>query len=377
MSEYQYVAFRAIDHPVSEKNLDYMHRQSSRAEITSWSFENEYHFGDFRGNAIEMLRRGYDIHLHYANFGIRNLLIRLPQGLPDPQTFQLYAVKDSLKFLKDKQGPGGCLSIEPSYEPGDLEELWEIDDLLDLLVPLRAEILDGDLRPLYLAHLAVARDYNHDPEETQEAPVPAGLGHLSKAQRALAELYGLSDALIAAAALESPPVPGGSNSQPDYEEWIRGQPETSKNTWLTSLLNDPASPVRAELLASYRNELSLPKWPTTRPNRTIAQLETASAEIAQKAQQRAAATAARQREKRLAKMAADPTSTLRETEQLVSQRTTNAYHQVAELLAELREALAESGQSDLAEKQAQKLKASNPKLTRLTSELRRQGFVPK
>lgn len=49
-------------------------------------------------------------------------------------------------------------------------------------------------------------------------PVPAGLGHLSKAQRALAELYGLSDALIAAAALESPPVPGGSNSQTDYEE---------------------------------------------------------------------------------------------------------------------------------------------------------------
>ncbi len=31
MSEYQYVAFRAIDAPVSEKNLAYMERQSSRA----------------------------------------------------------------------------------------------------------------------------------------------------------------------------------------------------------------------------------------------------------------------------------------------------------------------------------------------------------
>jgi len=377
MSEYQYVAFRAIDYPVSEKNLDYMRRQSSRAEMTPWSFENEYHYGDFRGNALEMLRRGYDLHLHYANFGVRKLLIRLSQGLPDPTSFQPYTVKDSLEFLKDKQGPGGCLSIEPYYEPGDLEELWEFDTLLDRLVPLRAEILDGDLRPLFLAHLAVIRDCNHGPDEMVEAPVPAGLGDLSKAQCALAELYGLSEALIAAAAQESPPVPGGSNPKPDYEEWIRRQPETSKNTWLAAWMTDSNSPVRVELLANYRNEFSLPKWPTSKSNRTITQLETAATEIAQKTRQRAAAKATRQREKRLTRMAADPTATLRETERLVAQRTTDAYRQIAELLAELREALAESGQSDLAEKQAQKLKANNSKLTRLTSELRRQGFVPK
>ena len=48
MSEYQYVGFRAIEKPVTEKNLEYMHSQSSRAEITPWSFDNEYHFGDIR-----------------------------------------------------------------------------------------------------------------------------------------------------------------------------------------------------------------------------------------------------------------------------------------------------------------------------------------
>jgi hypothetical protein len=41
MSEYQYVGFRAIDAPVSEKNLEYMHAQSLRAEISAWSFDNE------------------------------------------------------------------------------------------------------------------------------------------------------------------------------------------------------------------------------------------------------------------------------------------------------------------------------------------------
>ena len=51
MSEYQYVAFRAIDRAVSKKDLAYMRRQSTRAEITPWFFENEYHYGDFHGNA--------------------------------------------------------------------------------------------------------------------------------------------------------------------------------------------------------------------------------------------------------------------------------------------------------------------------------------
>jgi hypothetical protein len=76
-------------------------------------------------------------------------------------------------------------------------------------------------------------------------------------------------------------------------------------------------------------------------------------------------------------MAADPMPTLRETEKLVAQRSTDSYHQLATLLADLREALAGSDQSDLAEKQAQKLKKQNPTLHMLTSELRRQGFIPK
>jgi|SRR5665213_2643692 len=151
MSEYQSIAFRAIDGPVSEKNLEFMRRQSSRAEITPWAFDNEYHHGDFHGDALEMLRRSYDIHLHYASFGTRDLLIRLPHGLPDAAAAAPYFGEDSLQFLKDKQGTGGILSIAPYDESGDLDALWNTDGLLDRLVPLRAEILDGDLRPLYNA----------------------------------------------------------------------------------------------------------------------------------------------------------------------------------------------------------------------------------
>src|SRR5262245_25846017 len=142
MSEYQYIGFRAIDGPVSEKNLQFMRRQSTRAEITPWAFDNEYHFGDFHGDAAEMLRRGYDFHFHYANFGIRKLMIRLPNGLPDAKAVEPYFMEDSLGFLKDKKGAGGILCIEPYFEPGQLEDLWDLDESFDRLLPLRAEIMD-------------------------------------------------------------------------------------------------------------------------------------------------------------------------------------------------------------------------------------------
>jgi hypothetical protein len=107
MSEYQYVAFRAIDAPVREENLAYMERQSSRAEITPWSFDNEYHYGDFGGDAAGMLRRGYDLHVHYANYGTRTLMIRLPDGLPDPEASKPYFTAACRMAIPAAQGDQG------------------------------------------------------------------------------------------------------------------------------------------------------------------------------------------------------------------------------------------------------------------------------
>ena len=377
MSEYQYIAFRAVDSPVSEKNLEYMRQQSTRAEITPWSFDNEYQYGDFRGDAVEMLRRGYDLHLHYANFGIRKLLIRLPHGPPDVNAAKPCLGKDSVEFLRDKQGQGGTLSIEPYHEPGDLEDVWEFDNLLDRLVPLRAEILDGDLRPLYLAHLAIACDGNHDPEATKEAPIPAGLDKLLNAQRALMELYGLSASLIAAAALDCPPLEALTDHGSRHAQWLQSQPEATKDAWLAQWMSDPHSNARREILVKFRKSHQAPLWPTVVRDRTIAELRAIAEEIQHQTDHETAANAARQRAKRLAGMTADPAKTLRKTEELVTQRSGDSYRQIATLLTELRDALAGTEQSRLAEQQAQKLKSENPTLHLLTRELRSQGFVPK
>ena len=135
--------------------------------------------------------------------------------------------------------------------------------------------------------------------------------------------------------------------------------------------------MRAEILAKFRTDRRVPLWPTVRSNRTIAQLQSAAAEIARESQRKAVATAARQRAKKLVSMAADPARNLRKTEQLVAERTTAAYSQVGELLADLREALSEGDRSNVTEMQAQKLRTANPQLRRLLTELNRRGFVQK
>lgn len=277
MSEHQFVGFRAVDRPVGEKELDYMAKQSSRAEITEWSFENEYHFGDFRGNVLEMMRRGYDVHLHYANFGYRKIYIRLPNGLPDGA--KAYFQEDSLQFLKDKTGPGGTICVSPFIESGELDDFWEFDELLDALEVLRAEIIEGDLRPLYLAHLAMALDSNHDPEETHEGPVPAGLQQLTDAQQALAEFYGITSNLIAAAALGSPHLESKSDPKAAFAEWLRHQPQEAKDDWLIQLYADSEATVKSKVKTEFQKGRDLPAWPTAAGSRTMAELEAAAAQI--------------------------------------------------------------------------------------------------
>ena len=377
MSEFQYIGFRAADKPVSDQNLEYMRQQSSRAEITPWTFDNEYQYGDFHGDEFNMLRRGYDIHLHYANFGIRKLLIRFLHKLPDVPGASPYFAKDGLQFLKDKQGQGGVLSISPYHEPGDQDELWNANEILDRLVPLRAEMLEGDLRPLYLAHLAMMSDAEHDPEETREGPVPAGLRNLTAAQRALAELFGLSDALIAAAAEGNPGRPAQQDAGKLYAGWLQSLPQATKDAWLVEWLADSHTSARSDMLEEFRKSRPTAAWPTLQRDRTIAELQTAAEDIHKDTVRKAAEKAARQRAKRLAEMAADPTPTLRETVRLVKLRSRDSYVAIATLLKELREALAGTKQAGLAEQQARKLKKENPTLKLLTSELRRAGFVAK
>jgi hypothetical protein len=312
-----------------------------------------------------------------AGYGVRTLLIRLPHGLPNAKAVKPYFADKALGFRKDKKGPGGTLMISPYLESDALDELWDIEEMVHRLVPLRAEILAGDLRPLYLAHLAVIGDDDHDPDEAVEAPVPAGLKKPTDAQYALAEFFGIGEAMIAAAAERSGPLPPIVDPQSRYSRWLADQPEATKDAWLAELLSDSESSIQTKIRAKFEKATGVESWSTAEAGRTMAQLNALAKEIHNKMKKAAKAKAERQRANRLKKMAADPTPYLRKTEKLVTERTTDAYKEASQLLADLREALAGSKQSDLAEKQALKLKTANPTRHHLTAALRRQGFVKK
>lgn len=47
--------------------MEEVRQLSTRARITATSFTNEYHWGDFKGSADQMMQRFYDAHLYLAN----------------------------------------------------------------------------------------------------------------------------------------------------------------------------------------------------------------------------------------------------------------------------------------------------------------------
>lgn len=50
---------------------------SSRARITRTSFTNQYQWGDLKATPSQLLRY-FDLHVYVANWGSRELLLRLP-----------------------------------------------------------------------------------------------------------------------------------------------------------------------------------------------------------------------------------------------------------------------------------------------------------
>lgn len=167
MGQLQIVKFQAIDRPLSEKQLEFMSRQSSRAEYTRWAFEVEYHYSSFRGDIDGMLRNGYDIFLMYSSYGMREVRMRLP-NLPVPQQFWAqYGSADGLSWTADETGNSGILSLTPCQEEL-YEPAWEFNGHMDAIAKLRARLIAGDLRALYAIWLCCASaSWEQDTDEME------------------------------------------------------------------------------------------------------------------------------------------------------------------------------------------------------------------
>src|SRR5437667_6092917 len=96
MSEYQYYEFRAIDRPLTQKEMRELRALSTRAEITPTSFTNEYHWGDFKGDPRKLIEKYFDAFLYYANWGTLWCMFRLPRETADLAAWKKFEVEDGI-----------------------------------------------------------------------------------------------------------------------------------------------------------------------------------------------------------------------------------------------------------------------------------------
>jgi len=371
MSEYQALHFAAVDRPLDDKQFAYMEKQSSRADVSRWEFSAEYHYSDFRGDVFEMLRRGYDVHLHYANYGIRKLMFRLPELPCDKKTFAPFEVGYGIDWKKDSRGKAGVLTIQPEDDGGSYcSDYFDFQGILQKLPKLREMLIDGDLRPLYLAWLACCFE-----EESLEPPIPLGLGRADQALEALAGFYDLSPNLIAAAAEQSPPPSKKLDKKFVDKKWVESLSKTELKQRVLDLVAGDATAVQADARTQIRQSMPASKSQTAKPTRTLGQLREAAESVQADRAQREDAAKERARKKQLKSIAADPNKLIRRIDTLVAGRSREKYRQAADCLTDLAEALGEGPGPAKSRQIAQRLRQRKPRSNVLIGILRQKGWI--
>ena len=251
MSEYQYYEFQAIDRLLNQREMAELRALSSRATITPTRFVNVYNWGDLRGDPAALMETYFDFFVYIANWGTHQLMLRLPRRLLDLPTAARYCVDDDarartagdyviLEFLSQEE-PDGWI------DDGEGEgEGWML-----ALLPLRAELADGDPRGLYLGWLLCVQSGTLD-DDAVEPPPPPGLATLSAAQQALADFLRLDGDLIDAAAEHSALRDETQPSRHALERWLGGLAESEKTALLLRLVEGGDLHLRSELLRRFR-----------------------------------------------------------------------------------------------------------------------------
>jgi hypothetical protein len=239
MSEYQRYEFMTIDRPLTRVQLDEVNKLSSHIEASSTHALIEYHWGDFKHDPIKVLREFFDGFLYWANWGSPELAFRFPHGVLPADLIDDF--DDFVTFTKQKEYDILDIHFREMEGPGEWMEFE-----LGSLIPIRDELMEGDLRALYIAWLAsqsMMFGYEEDQEEEDYEiivpPVPPDFGKLTKAQQALTKLLQVPGDLLLAASRHSSGTTQ-STQKDDFAGWVELLPGDRKNEYLLQLAhNEP------------------------------------------------------------------------------------------------------------------------------------------
>jgi hypothetical protein len=346
VSEYQYYEFAAIDRPLTAREQSELRSLSTRADITATRFVNTYEWGDFKGDARKLMERYFDAHLYVANWGTRQLMLRLPASDLDLAT--AYCVGDSASAWTTGKHIVVCLTrqVEDAYDE------WDLDGhgLLSSIVPTRADLAGGDLRLLYLGWLRCVQSEQLD-EDEPEPPVPAGMQTLTASLVAAAEFLCVDTDLLAAAAAGSAPAMAGEPTAAQLHAWVLGLPTHEKDIILTTLITGGDGHLRRHLLRRYREEHPAATLATTA--RTAGELLASADEIRTERERRQAErreqdrirqerSTATARQRHLDALAVDQLAAWQRVDDLIATKRPHDDDTAVQLLVDLRD-IAERG----------------------------------
>lgn len=353
MSEYQYYEFVAIDRPLSRNEMLELRSYSSRAMITATSFVNEYNWGDLKGDPADWMRRYFDAFVYTANWGSSRLALRVPDSVFAESDLMPFATNSALTV----EDAGTHWIIDWSIDDSENEEYFDMENgrgQMGSLVPLRDELLRGDLRPLYLGWLAGVTA-GEVKDAAFEPAVPPGLAQLSAAQQALIDFLGIDPDLVAVAAAGSPEVEEWRDDD-GVEVWLTELRRNEVSIIVNLLLNGESQQaerwVKAKFFA-WQKESGTIEPTATVPPRTVAQLRAlaegaADIRMAQEAQAQARQDAERRqkREAYLKTMAVDFDRCWNAGHRYAERGTASGYDEALRAISDLAEAYALMSQKE-------------------------------
>jgi hypothetical protein len=196
LSQFQYYEFVAIDRPLSLAVQMKLRAMTSRATITASRLVNNYEWGTFKGDPHALVTQYFDAFLYYANWGSRQLMLRVPVAKLDAQIALQYCARHLTRSCGDSRV--ATVSVNQTHlvfswwsEGDDADDPDDVEgSTLGALTPIRNELMSGDYRALYLAWLL--RRQAGELHRADTKPVrPPDMKRMTGSQIALAEFLRL------------------------------------------------------------------------------------------------------------------------------------------------------------------------------------------
>ena len=199
MSYHETYEFVALDRPLTTREMRALRAISTRAIITPTRFYNWYDWGGLNGNPRDMLRRYFDVFTWSGGYADHWGMLRFPAAQVKVATWQRYVPRQrgressrSISFSTSERHI--ILTLSP-YIDEPLDEISGDEHWITSLVAIRAALMAGDLRPLYLAWLFTVQQGER--RATDRAPSrPPGFAKLTGTLHAFADYLRLDPVLL-------------------------------------------------------------------------------------------------------------------------------------------------------------------------------------